>query len=55
MADRGSEFSFFQRIHVRIDPRIDIFISIRPMTTIFGKEVDLQQLTQIRLIHIKIP
>ena len=52
MADGGSEFSFFQCIHVRIDLRIDIFISIRPMTTIFGKEVDLEQLTQIRLMKL---
>ena len=32
MTDWGGEFSFFQDIHVRID----IFISIKPMTTEFG-------------------
>ena len=28
MVDPGGEFSFFQGIHVRIDIRIDIFISM---------------------------
>ena len=42
MADRGGEFSFFQSILVRID----ISISIRPMTTKFGKQVHLQDLTK---------
>ena len=51
MADRGEEFSFFQDIHVRIDIRIDISISIRPMTTKFGKQLHLQDLTQMRLIQ----
>ena len=46
MADRGGEFSFFQGIHVRID----ISISVRPMITKFGKQVHLQDLTQMRLI-----
>ena len=32
MADRGGDFSFFQGMHVKIDKRIDISISIRPMT-----------------------
>ena len=50
MADQGGEFSFFQDIHVRIDIRSDISISIRPMTTKFGKQVHLQDLTQMRLI-----
>ena len=50
MADRGGEFRFFQGIHVRIDIRIDISISIRHMTTNFGKQVHLQDLTQMRLI-----
>ena len=50
MADRGVEFSFFQGIHVRIDVRVDNSISIRPMITIFGKQVHLQDLTQMRLI-----
>ena len=49
MADQGGEFSFFQDIHVRIDLRSDISISIRPMTTKFGKQVH-QQETQMRLI-----
>ena len=50
MTDRSGEFGFFQGIHVRIDIRIDISISIRPMTTKFGKQVHLQDLTQMRLI-----
>ena len=50
MADRSGEFSFFQGIHVRIDIRIDISISIKPMTTIFGKQLHLQGLTQMKLI-----
>ena len=29
MADRGEEFSFFQCIHLRIDMRIDISISMK--------------------------
>ena len=36
LADRDDEFSFFQGIHVRTDTRIDISVSIRPMTTEFG-------------------
>ena len=31
MADWGSEFNFFQGIHVIVGLIIDIFISIRPM------------------------
>ena len=50
MTDRGGEFSFFQGIHVRFDIRIDISISVRIMTTKLGKEVHLQELTQVRLI-----
>ena len=47
MADRDRKFSFFQRI----DKRIDIPISIRPMIANFGKQVRLQQdLIQMRLI-----
>ena len=46
MANRGSEFSFFLRIHVRIN----ISISIKPMITKFGKQVNLQYLSQMRLI-----
>ena len=49
MVDRAAEFSFFQGIHVRIDIRINITISIRPMITRFAKQVHLQNLTQIRL------
>ena len=52
MVDRDSEFSIFQGIHVRFDIRIDMFISIRPMITKFGKQVHLQDLTQIRLIKL---
>ena len=50
MADQGSEFSFFQGIHVRTNIRIDISIPIRPMTTTFGKQVHLGELTQMTLI-----
>ena len=49
MADRGGEFSLFQDIHVRIDVKIDISITIRPMITKFGKHV--QHLIQMRLIN----
>ena len=37
--------------YVRIDLRIDISFSIRPMTTKFGKPVHLEELNQIRLIN----
>ena len=50
MADPGGEFRFFQGILERIDMRIDISISIRPMTTKFGEQLHLQDLTQMRLI-----
>ena len=50
MADLGGEFRFFQGILERIDMRIDISISIRPMTTKFGEQLHLQDLTQMRLI-----
>ena len=50
MVDRRGEFSFFQGTHVRIDKRIDIFVSRRPMITKFGNQVHLQGLTQMRLI-----
>ena len=53
MADGGGEFRFFQGIHVRIDIRIDISISIRPMTNKYDKQVHLQELTQMRLIMKK--
>ena len=50
MAYRVGELSFFQSIHVGIDDkRIDMSISIRPMTTKFGKQARLQDLTQMRL------
>ena len=45
MADRGGELSFSQDIHVRTDIGIDISISIAPMTTRFGKQVHLQELS----------
>ena len=51
MADIGSELSFFQGIYVKIDIRIDISISTRPMTIKFGKQVHLQDLTQMKLIE----
>ena len=37
MVDRGGEFSFRQVIHVRIDMKIHISISIAPAITKFGK------------------
>ena len=50
MADLGSESSFSQVIHVRIEMRIDISISIKSLTTKYGRQVHLQKLTQMRLI-----
>ena len=50
MADRGGEFSFFQSIQVKLDTRIDISNSVRHMTTKFDKLVNLEKLTQMRLI-----
>ena len=50
MVDQCGEFSFFQGIHVRIDIIIAISIFIRPMITIFDKQVHLQDLTQVRLV-----
>ena len=50
MADRGGVFSFSQGIQVRIDITIDISISIRPMATIFCRQVHLEELIQVRLI-----
>ena len=50
MRDRGGELSFFQNIHVRVDIRIDISILIGPIHTKFGKQVHLQDLTQMRLM-----
>ena len=48
--DRGGEFSFFQGDHVRIDMKIDISVSIRPMTTKFGEQAHPQGLILVRLI-----
>ena len=45
MAYRGGEFSFFQGTHVKINTRIDMSISVRPMTTKLDKQVHLQDLT----------
>ena len=42
--------AFSKGIHVRINIRIDISISISPMTTKFGKLVHLKELAPIRLI-----
>ena len=42
MVDSGGEFTIFQ--DVKIDIRIGISISIRPMTTQFDKLVHLQDL-----------
>ena len=50
MTDSGGEFSFFQVIHIRIDMKIDIPVSVRFMTTKFGKQVHLLQFNQMRLI-----
>ena len=49
-ANQDDEFSFFQGIHVRIGIIIDISIVIRLMTTKYGKQVHLQEFTQMRLI-----
>ena len=46
MVDQVGELRFLQGIHVRID----ISISVRSMTTKFGKQVFLQEFTQIKLI-----
>ena len=51
MVVRGGEFSFFQGI-VRIDIRIHISISMRPMITKFSKQVHVLDLTQISLIKL---
>ena len=51
MAERGGEISFFQGIRARIDLKIDIFLSMRLMTTKFGKQVHLQESSQMRLIR----
>ena len=38
MADQGDEFRFLRDNHLRIDMRIDISISVRPITIKFGKQ-----------------
>ena len=50
MADWDGEFIFFQGIQIRTNIIIDISMSIRPMTTKFGKKVHLQDLTKMKLI-----
>ena len=50
MADRGGELSFFQGIHVRTDIGINISISIRPITTKYGKQVHISELAQMGLL-----
>ena len=50
MTDRGGEFSIFRKDNVRTDKRLDIFISIRPMTMQFGEQVHLEEMNQMRLI-----
>ena len=50
MVDRDSESIFFQVIHVRADMRIDISISIKLMNIMFGKQVHIEKLPQMRLI-----
>ena len=51
MVGRTGEFSFIQGIHVRIDMKIDISISVRPLTTKFGSEVHREELILMRLIR----
>ena len=50
LVNQSCAFSFFWDIHVRINERIYISISIRPMTTKFGKQLHLEELTQVRLM-----
>ena len=49
MADRGGELSFLWGIHVRINIRSEISISVIPMTLRFGKQVRLEDSTQMKL------
>ena len=51
MVDGGSEFIFFWGIHVRIDVRIDISISIRPKNPKFGRQIHLQELNQMTVFQ----
>ena len=46
IVDGGGEFSFFQSIYVRTDIITDSSISVRPMTTKFGKQIHLGKLTE---------
>ena len=50
MTDQGGESSFCQSIYIKIDIRIDMSISLRPVTTKFDKQVHLAELTKMRLI-----
>ena len=51
MASKGYEFSFCGGNHAKIDMiKIDMSICISRMTTKFGEEVPLEELTQIKLI-----
>ena len=50
MVDPASEISFFRSNHARINIGIDMSISMRPMTTKFGRQVHLEELTHIRLV-----
>ena len=50
IANWGGGFSLFRDIHVRIYIRIDISISIGAVTTTFGDEVHLEELTLMILI-----
>ena len=51
MVDWGSEFSFFRSIHVRIDMKIGVAISIGLMTTKSDEQVHLKNLIQMTLIR----
>ena len=50
MAYRDSENQLFAWNHLRIDTITDISISVRPITTKFGKQAHQEKLIQIRLI-----
>ena len=41
----------FEDIHIKIYIKIDVSISIRPTTSRFGKQVHLQDLTEMSLIR----
>ena len=49
MEDWGGEFSVFKGIHVRIDKKIDTSIFVKPIPTKFGRQVHLQDLSQMKL------